>query len=152
MPFVATMALLTIAGAAARGISEYTRLLQEADLLERNAALRQQQALSALAAGEIGASDRLREAGRQASRAAVFLGQSGAFGGTAERIRESVRRVGDIDAERIRLNASMEAWGYREVAFDMLEQAEHMREAAPAALGLTLLGGLLDAGQVVARG
>lgn len=136
---------LTVLGGVLQGVSQANEMAREAERLRKNAERQRQAALSTLQVGAIAASDRLRRAGREQSRARVFLGSRGVSGGTADRIREAVGDVGKIDADRIELNAALEAWGFKTIAFDMETEARRLDEAqAPTAL-TTIAGGVLSA-------
>lgn len=153
-----------IAGGVIEGEAQGHAARAQADEIEfqaqqerRNAELARKQASDVLQIGTVAAGE-TEAAGRDAAGAArTAVGASGVEDtGSVANLIDTSESNAAIDANRIRVNAAREAWGFKEEARQRDEQAERLMKAREEVLRggyLSQVGtGLRTAGRTVAIG
>ena len=151
---IAIPAALTLLGTAQRAGAEREAGELNKKIARRNADLARIQERAALERGEREA-NRVRTQQQQvigAQRAA--LAAQGIFvdTGTAANLQEDTRRVAEEDIIRIRNNARMEAWGYKNEIKEFEFEEELIGFGTQAAIQTTILGGVTQATNIGFRG
>lgn len=139
----ATAAIVTMFGAGMSAYGQVQAGRAHEALANRQAQVAEQQAQDAIARGQV-AEERRRLQTRQqigAQRAAYASQGVDVNVGTPVDTQTDTASIGELDAQMIRRNAQLEAWGYRTGAADVRARGDIAAEEGKMGAFQTILGG-----------
>ena len=148
------MAATQAAGGALSAAGQWSRASEEHRLAMEQVRFDRMQAKHVREVGAWQEGQHRMQAGQMAGAQRLALATSGfdPSVGTAAQLQQETAILSDLDAAMIRTNAARQAWGMDVQAEMDTQMAGFRRRAQRQQAGMTLLGGLTDAGMTIYRG